>query len=94
MTTYTYKPGSDNLKAFVSSNGSRTDYIYDEDNRVVEVKQYPRSGKTLSSKKTYFNNELLCDEDPYGRKKYYGYRASDGTLIRTVTGTVPSFTLA
>ena len=94
VTSYTYKPGSDTLKASVTSNGAKTEYVYDVDNRVVEVKQYPRSGKTLSSKKTYLNNELLSDEDPYGRKKYYGYRASDGTLIRTVTCTVPSYSLA
>ncbi len=94
VTSYTYKAGSNSLKASILSNGAKTDYVYDVYNRVVEVKQYPRSGKTLSSKKTYANNELLCDEDPYGRKKYYGYRASDGTLIRTVTCTVPSYSLA
>jgi YD repeat-containing protein len=36
----------------------------------------------------------MDDEDPYGRRKYYGYRASDETLICTITCTVPEQTLA
>ena len=48
----------------------------------------------MASKKAYANNELFFDEDPYGRRKYYGYRASDGTLIRTITCTVPEQTFA
>ncbi len=91
---YSYLDGSDKFKSQVKQNGAVTEYQFDFQNRTVAVKQFPRTGKTLISKKTYLNNELLCDEDPYGRKKYYGYRASDGTLIRTVTGTVPSFSLA
>jgi RHS repeat-associated protein len=93
-TTYAYVPGSLTLKSSVTTNGSKTDYIYNIDSQLLEVKQYPRVGLTLISKKSYLNNELFYDEDPYGRRKYYGYRASDGTLIRTVTATVPSFTLA
>ena len=53
------------------------------------TKQYPRVGKALVSLKEYVDNQLIYDEDPYGRRKYYGYRASDGTLIRTITSTVP-----
>lgn len=94
VTVITYKPGSDSLKASVTVNGAKTDYVYDIYNRLTEVKQYPRSGQTLSSKKAYEAHQLLYDEDPYGRRKYYGYRASDGTLIRTVTCTVPSYTLS
>ena len=60
----------------------------------TETKQYVRSGKTLSSKKGYQNHQVLYDEDPYGRRKYYGYRDSDGTLIRTITCTIPSQTFA
>lgn len=48
----------------------------------------------MASKKAYANNELFFDEDPYGRHKYHGYRASDGTLIRTITCTVPEQTFA
>ena len=49
--------------------------------------------QVLTSRKGYQGEQLLYDEDPYGRRTYYGYRASDGTLIRTVTCTVPEFTL-
>jgi YD repeat-containing protein len=48
----------------------------------------------MASKNAYANNELFFDEDPYGRRKYSGYRASDGTLIRTITCTVPEQTFA
>ncbi len=93
IATSVYLPGSD-LKSRSVVNGAVTDYVYDSQNRVTEVKQYPRTGVTLSSKKFYLNDQLLYDEDAYGRRKYYGYRASDGTLIRTVTCTHPGYTLA
>ncbi len=93
-TEYTYLAGSDSIKAQVKNNGAVTDYTIDFKNRVTEVKQYPRVGTTLTSKKSYLENQLLYDEDAYGRRKYYGYRASDGTLIRTVTCTHPGYTLA
>ena len=48
----------------------------------------------MASKKAYANNELFFDEDPNGRRKYHGYRASDGTLIRNITCTVPEQTFA
>lgn len=94
VTEYTYLAGSDSLKTKVKNNGAVTDYVYDFKNRVTEVKQYPRVGTTLTNKKSYLENQLLYDEDTYGRRKYYGYRASDGTLIRTVTCTHPGYTLA
>jgi hypothetical protein len=94
ITQYTYLLGSDSLKSSVTVNGDKTEYAYDYHNRVTEVKQYTSSGKSLISTKTYLGNQLLCDVDPYGRRKYYGYRASDGTLIRTVTATHPGYTLA
>ena len=61
---------------------------------MIETKAYPYSGKMLSSKKVYVENKLFSEDDAYGRKKYYGYRASDGQLIRYVTGAYPSFNLA
>ncbi|MCU0712628.1 MAG: hypothetical protein MUC43_11255 [Pirellula sp.] len=94
ITQYNYLPGSTSLKSSVTVNGAKTDYTYDYHNRVLEVKQHTSSGRFLSSTKTYLNNQLLCDTDPYGRRKYYGYRASDGTLIQTVTATHPGYTLA
>ncbi|MFN8741018.1 MAG: hypothetical protein ACK5YR_13905, partial [Pirellula sp.] len=94
VTQYVYLQGSDSLKSSVTVNGAKTEYTYDYHNRVTEVKQHTSSGKSLISTKTYLDNQLLCDIDPYGRRKYYGYRASDGTLIRTVTATHPGYTLA
>ena len=94
LTQYTYLDDSSDLKTQVKVDGATTDYVYDVQNRVVEVKQYPNANKMLSSKKAYQNNQLLYDEDPYGRRKYYGYRASDGTLIRTISCTVPEQTFA
>ena len=78
----------------VIRDGSVTNLTYDYRQRVIETKAYPYSGKMLSSKKVYVENKLFSEEDPYGRKKYYGYRASDGQLIRYVTGAYPSFSLA
>lgn len=94
IIAYTYLDGSTTLPTQVVINGAKTDYVYDTYNRVTETKQYPRAGVTLSNKKSYANNQLFYDEDPYGRRKYYGYRASDGTLIRTITCAVPEQTFA
>ena len=94
LTQFTYLDDSSDLQTQVKVDGATTDYVYDVQNRVVEVKQYPNANKMLSSKKVYQNNQLLYEEDPYGRRKYYGYRASDGTLIRTITCTVPEQTFA
>ncbi len=78
VSEYTYLAGSSSLKTKVKNNGGVTDYVYDFKNRVTEVKQYPRVGKTLTKKKSYLENQLLYDEDAFGRRKYYGYRQSDG----------------
>ncbi len=94
VTDYAYLAGSDSIKTQVKNNGAKTDYTIDFKNRVTEVKQFPRVGITLTSKKSYLDNQLLYDEDAYGRRRYYGYRESDGTLIRTVTCTHPGYTLA
>ncbi len=94
VTEYTYLAGSDSLKTKVKNNGAVTDYVYDFKNRVTEVKQYPRVGTTLTSKKAYLQNQLLYVENTFGHRKYYGYRESDGTLIRTVTCAFPGYTLA
>lgn len=93
-TLTTYLDGTDSLRKTVISNGAKTEYVYDDKNRMAETKRFPRVGKILVTKNVYDGNELFFTEDPYGRRKYFGYRASDGTLIRTVTATVPSFSLA
>ena len=94
VTDYVYIVGSDSLLSKTKSNGAVTEMTYDYQNRPLTTKQYPRVGTTLTSTKAYLNNQLFYDQDPYGRRKYYGYRASDGTLIRTITCTVPEQTFA
>jgi hypothetical protein len=46
---------------------------------------------TLTSSNAYRDNQLFYQEDPYGRRTYFAYRAADGALIRRVQGTVPGF---
>ena len=48
----------------------------------------------LISKQVYKDNKLFSSEDPYGRKTFYAYRASDAALVRTIQATVPSVTFA
>lgn len=93
ITTYDYVVGTNDIN-FVVSNGKMMSYDYDYRRRIAETTQYPSAGKTLVSKSEYVDNDLFYTEDPYGRKEYLGYRASDGQLIRRVKGTSPGFTLA
>ncbi len=93
ITSYTYLAGTDHPVS-VSRDGSVTNLTYDYQQRVISTKVFPYAGKMLESQKTYVANKLFSEEDPYGRKKYYGYRASDGQLIRYVTGAYPGITLA
>jgi RHS repeat-associated protein len=88
-----YLPGS-SIVIQQKVNNAITNFYYDYQNRLVETRVFPRAGTALVSSKVYSNNQLLFDLDPYGRRKYYGYRASDGTLIRTITCTVPEQTFA
>jgi YD repeat-containing protein len=91
--TLTYLPGTD-LVATRTRAGETTGYEYDYRHRVAATTVQPRSGVELTSRTQYVNNQVFCREDPYGRKTYYAYRASDGALIREIQGTVPSFQLA
>ena len=93
ISNYTYLQGTDKPVSVIR-DGSVTNLTYDYRQRVIETKAYPYSGRMLSSKKVYVENKLFSEEDPYGRKKYFGYRASDGQLIRYVTGAYPTFSLA
>ena len=83
-----YEPGSQ-TPAVVIRDGARTDRIFDYRGRVVETRSYPYAGKTLVSKTKYLNNRKLYDEDPYGRRKYQAYRASDGVMVRHVVEAHP-----
>lgn len=91
--TRTYVDGSSML-AERTVAGALTKYKYDYRGRMIEQTSYPRAGKTLVQKSTYVDNRLFSREDPYGRKKYYAYDATDGRLIRTIIGAVSTYTLA
>lgn len=91
--TCTYLAGTD-LKLTCLKGGDLTENTYDYRHRVKSVTKHPKSGVSLTTTNTYVNNLLFCTEDPYGRKTYYNYRNSDSGLIRTVRGTMPSYSLA
>lgn len=91
--TCTYLPGTD-LVASCTERGETTTYGYDYRQRLVSTTVQPRMGVSLTTTRTYLNNLLFSEQDPYGRLKYFGYRSSDGALIREIQGTVPGFTLA
>jgi len=83
-----YEPGNQRPTVIVR-DGARTDLVFDYRGRVIESVVYPYAGKSLSSKTTYVRNRKLYDEDPYGRRKYQAYRASDGVMVRYVTEAYP-----
>jgi YD repeat-containing protein len=89
----TYLDGTD-LKATCVRSGEKTTYAYDYRQRLVGTTVQPRVGKTLTTTSTYVDNLLFSVTDPYGRKSYNAYRASDAKQIRKVQGTVPSFSLS
>lgn len=93
VTTYTYIPGLDLVSSQIT-NGRKTDSVYDYRMRVVESTAYPNAGASLTSKTNYVKNQVFYTEDPYGRRKYRGYREHDRQLLRQIQGTVPSFTVA
>ena len=89
ITNYEYLDGTAKTKTVIR-DGSRTDFLYDYRGRVVETRVYPSAGKVLISKTGYLNNRKIWEEDPYGRRTYYGYRESDGALVRVVKGAYPA----
>lgn len=83
ITTFEYQNGT-NRPIVVRRDGAKSDYVYDHRGRVVETKSYPYVGKTLVNKVVYENNQKQFKEDPYGRREYFAYRASDGAMVRRV----------
>ena len=94
VTTWQYLPGTE-LPTSVTRLGNATNYAYDYRQRLISTGVPPSAGVApLVSTSSYVNNDLFSEADPYGRKTYYAYQASDGALLRTVQGTLPSFTLS
>ena len=79
------------FRASCTRGGDETDYTYDYRGRVATTTVYPRVGVSLTTTQVYLDNQLLYTEDPYGRRTYFAYRASDGLMIRRVQGTAPGF---
>ena len=86
--TCTYLDGT-GLLASCTDRGETTTYGYDYRQRRIERTVQPRSGQTLTSKTKYIDNLVFSTEDPYGRKSFNAYRASDSALIRSVQATLP-----
>ena len=86
--TCTYLDGT-GLLASCTDRGETTSYEYDYRQRRIERTVQPRSGQTLTSKTVYIDNLVFSTEDPYGRKSFNAYRASDSALIRSVQATLP-----
>ena len=93
ITKYSYLDGTDRIVS-MEINGNLTTYTYDYRNRSLSTNVIADDNSTLITSNTYIDNKLFCKEDPYGRKTYYNYRSSDSSLIRTIKGNYPSYTLA
>jgi len=92
-SAYSYLPGTE-LIITNTLRGEATNYAYDYRQRMLTKTVQPRVGTTLTTSRSFQNNLLFSQTDPYGRAEYFAYRSSDGELIRQIQGTVPSFTLA
>ena len=90
-TNFEYVHGSQLVKSS-TTDGAVTDFMYDYRGRIKETKTYPRSGVTLVAGTQFNDEQLYSTTDPYGRKTYRAYDATDGRLIRTVHATVPEWT--
>ena len=91
--TCTYLTGT-NRKAACTRVGETTSYAYDYRHRLKEKTVQPKVGTSLTNKSVYLDNQLFYTEDPYGRRTYYAYNVSDGSLIRQIQTTVPGITFA
>jgi len=89
----TYQIGT-TLKKTCNRSGELTEYEFDYRHRLSSSTVYPKQGFALTSSNTYSRNLLFSSSDPYGRKSFHNYRNSDSALVRTVRGTVPTYSLA
>jgi RHS repeat-associated protein len=88
---YTVGHANENLLRYeYDANGNRTEYIYDEDNLLVEVLE-PNddgSGYHTSKKFTYDSaKRLASSEDAVGRVTAYGYDNRDRQILTTYNDT-------
>ncbi|WP_436717721.1 RHS repeat-associated core domain-containing protein [Roseiconus lacunae] len=87
-----YLPGTNDPYEH-QTDSSTTQFKYDATGRRIETVRLTSSGSQLSDKSHYRNGLLFSTEDSYGRKTYYGYDVTDFRVVRTVTGTVPEFSI-
>ena len=77
------------LRSRSVDRGEVTEYEYDYRHRLISTTVTPREGQSLVRRTNYRNNLVFSTEDPYGRKRFNAYRASDNEKIRTVQATRP-----
>ena len=88
----TYLDGT-TLKASCTIDGNLVEYFYDYRNRLIETRRHADADSVLITSKTYIDNKVFSEEDPYGRKTFYSYRPEDARLIRSIRGLLPSYSL-
>lgn len=97
VTINTYKPATD-LVTSSTTNGKKTEYLYDYRRRVTETKTYPYKlagvQQVHTNRTVYRNNRVFYTEDHNGFKEYMGYSATnEPELIRRVQVTDTEFSL-
>ncbi len=85
-TTYQYVDGTEKLWKTTQS-GQVSERQFDHRGRTIKEISRPRTGTVLESQYAYIGDRLYNSTDPYGRKTYYAYDATDQRLIRTVQAT-------
>ncbi|WP_218933568.1 RHS repeat-associated core domain-containing protein [Rubripirellula lacrimiformis] len=91
--TMEYLNGTDSVVA-VRQSGDLTEYLYDSRGRRIGTFVNSSDGGKQATQLVFRDNKLLSREDSSGRKTFHAYDATDGRLIRTVTGLTAEFSLA
>ncbi|MFO0940477.1 MAG: RHS repeat-associated core domain-containing protein [Pirellulales bacterium] len=85
-SSYQYVDGTERLWK-TTQNGQVSERQFDHRGRTIKEITRPRSGTVLESQYSYIGDKLYNSIDPYGRKTYRAYDATDQRLIRAVVTT-------
>ncbi len=89
--TIQYWPQTDK-PMIVRQAGKLTTYRYDYQGRLTDRTIHPQVEVKLTSQSIYDSvGKVFCTVAPSGCRTYYVYDATDGRIIRTVSGLVPEF---
>ena len=78
-----------------TSDNRTTDVVFDYKRRPISTTVYPSDGVSLETETVYVGNRVFYTEDPYGRREYMGYSATNSSeLIRRVQANHPDYTVA